>query len=188
MANTNEVDVAIVGGGVVGAALACALRDSGLSIALLDAQAPAKYDPKAEVDLRVFALSRASRRILEKLGAWETVAAARVSPYREMQVWDAGGKGSIHFDSADLGEPELGYIAENSLLQHALWKQLEDNPRVTLLTPAKPEALTLEDGGATLTVSGGRRLKARLVVAADGAASATRDLAGIGVVSASYAQ
>ena len=184
----SEFDIVIVGGGVVGATLACALKDSGLSIALLDAQAPAQYDPKSEVDLRVFALSYASRRILERVGAWEAVAAARLSPYREMQVWDAGGEGSVHFDSADMGEPELGYIVENALLQHALWRQLENNPQVTLLTPAKPEALTLEDGGATLAVSGGRRLKARLVVAADGAASATRELAGIGVVSASYGQ
>jgi len=184
----SEFDIMIVGGGVVGAALACALKDSGLSIALLDAQSPAIFDPNAEVDLRVFALSYASRRIMQAVGAWETVAAARVSPYREMQVWDAGGKGSIHFDSADVGEPELGYIVENSLLQHALWKQLEGKSQVTLLHPAKPEALTLEDEGASLVLDQGRRLKARLVVAADGAASTTRALAGIGVVSESYGQ
>jgi 2-octaprenylphenol hydroxylase len=183
-----DSDIAIVGGGVVGAALACALKDSGLSITLLDAQAPAPYDAKAEVDLRVFALSRASRRIFEALGAWEAVAAARLSPYREMQVWDAGGKGSIHFDSAELGEPELGYIAENSLLQHALWKQLQGHPRVTLLAPAKPGSLTLDDEGATLALDRGRRLQARLVVAADGAASATRALAGIEVESEPYGQ
>lgn len=183
-----DTDIAIVGGGVVGAALACALKDSGLSITLLDAQSPAPYDPKAEVDLRVFALSRSSRRIFEALGAWEAVAAARISPYREMQVWDAGGKGSIHFDSAELGEPELGYIAENSLLQHALWARLQGHPRVTLLAPARPEALALEDEGATLSLDRGRRLKARLVVAADGAASATRALAGIEVESESYGQ
>ena len=184
----SEFDIVIVGGGVVGASLACALKDSGLSIALMDAQSPAKFDPKSEVDLRVFALSYASRRILQAVGAWETVAAARVSPYREMQVWDAGGKGSIHFDSADLGEPELGYIVENSLLQHALWKQLVGKPHVTLLHPAKPESLTLGDESAILSLDLGGRLKARLVVAADGAASATRDLAGIGVVRESYGQ
>src|SRR4051812_33889483 len=118
MASKFDCDVAIVGAGVVGAALACALAEQDLTVTLLDAQSPAPHDLKAEVDLRVFALSRASRRILEALGAWDAVAASRCSPYREMQVWDAGGKGSIHFDSADLGEPELGYIVENSLLQH----------------------------------------------------------------------
>ncbi|HEV2321232.1 MAG TPA: 2-octaprenyl-3-methyl-6-methoxy-1,4-benzoquinol hydroxylase, partial [Gammaproteobacteria bacterium] len=84
-----DFEIVIVGGGAVGAALACALKDSQLSIALLDAQAPQPFDPKAEVDLRVFALSRASRRILESVGAWEAIAAARVSPYRDMHVWDA---------------------------------------------------------------------------------------------------
>jgi 2-octaprenylphenol hydroxylase len=120
MASPYTSDVAIVGGGVVGAALACALANAGQSVALIDAQTPAPYDPKAEVDLRVFALSMASRHILGALQVWDSVAAARLSPYREMQVWDAGGKGSIHFDSADLGQAELGYIAENSLLQHVL--------------------------------------------------------------------
>ena len=184
----HDFDVVIVGGGAVGATLACALKDSDLSIALLDTQAPAAFDAKAEVDLRVFALSMASRRILQAVGAWDAVTAGRISPYRDMRVWDAGGEGSIHFDSAALGEPELGYIVENRLLQHALWERLRIQPRMTLLHPAQPEAFTLTDDGATLAVSGGRRLKARLVVAADGASSATRTLAGIEAENTPYGQ
>jgi 2-octaprenylphenol hydroxylase len=186
-ASTNS-DVAIVGGGVVGAALACALADTGLTVALIDAQTPAPYDSKAEVDLRVFALSVASRRILEALHSWDTVAAARVSPYREMRVWDAGGKGSIHFDSADLGQPELGYIVENSLLQHALWTRLKGDAKVRMIHPAKVAALSLEDEAAVAILDGGQRLKVRLVVAADGASSATRALAGIEVDNTAYDQ
>jgi 2-octaprenylphenol hydroxylase len=181
-------DVAIVGGGVVGSALACALADTGLSVALIDAQTPAPYDAKAEVDLRVFALSVASRHILEALQVWESVAAARVSPYREMQVWDAGGKGRIHFDSADLGQAELGYIAENSLLQHALWARLTGDSQVRMIHPAKVASLSLDDESATLTLDAGQRLKVRLVVAADGAGSATRTLAGIEVDNLLYDQ
>jgi 2-octaprenylphenol hydroxylase len=181
-------DVAIVGGGVVGSALACALADTGLTVALIDAQTPAPYDAKAEVDLRVFALSVASRRILEALQAWDAVAAARVSPYRQMQVWDAGGKGSIKFDSADLGQPELGYIVENSLLQHVLWARLKTHPQVRLIHPAKVTALDLADESATLSLDGGQRLKVRLAVAADGAGSATRALAGIEVDNTPYDQ
>lgn len=188
MTVSTNTDVAIVGGGAVGAALACALADKGLTLTLIDAQTPAPYDPKAEVDLRVFALSMASRRILEALGAWQTVTAARLSPYRDMQVWDAGGKGSVHFDSADLGQPELGYIVESSLLQQALWARLKGNPKAQLVHPARAEALALEEAGATLTLDGGRRLKARLVVAADGAGSATRALAGIEVQQEAYGQ
>ncbi len=181
-------DVAIVGGGVVGSALTCALADAGLTVALIDAQTPAPYDAKAEVDLRVFALSVASRRILEALQVWDAVAAARVSPYREMQVWDAGGKGSIHFDSADLGQAELGYIVENSLLQHALWARLKTHPQVRMIHPAKVTALDLADEAAILTLDGGQRFKVRLVVAADGAGSATRALAGIEVDDTAYDQ
>ena len=188
MANPSNFDIVIVGGGVVGAALACALKDQDLSIALLDAQAPAVFDKSSELDLRVFALSMASRRILQAVGAWEAIAAARISPYREMYVWDARGEGSIHFDSAALGEAELGYIVENRLLQHALWEKLKDNRHVTLMNPAKPEALDLSDEGATLAVSGGRRLKAKLVVAADGAGSATREMAGISAENTPYGQ
>src|SRR6185312_813797 len=183
-----DCDVAIVGAGVVGSALACALADAGQSVALIDAQTPPPYDPKAEVDLRVFALSMASRHILEALQVWDGVAAARIAPYREMQVWDAGGKGSIHFDSADLGQAELGYIAENALLQSALWGRLKGNAQVRLIHPAKVTALNLEDEAATVTLDSGQRLKARLVVAADGAGSATRTLAGIDVDSVLYDQ
>jgi 2-octaprenylphenol hydroxylase len=188
MASPYTSDVAIVGGGVVGAALACALANAGQSVALIDAQTPAPYDPKAEVDLRVFALSMASRHILGALQVWDSVAAARLSPYREMQVWDAGGKGSIHFDSADLGQAELGYIAENSLLQHVLWARLKGNPQVRMIHPAKVTALSLEDEAATLTLDDGQRLKVRLAVAADGAGSATRGLAGIEVDNVLYDQ
>ncbi|HEY4127159.1 MAG TPA: UbiH/UbiF/VisC/COQ6 family ubiquinone biosynthesis hydroxylase [Gammaproteobacteria bacterium] len=183
-----DSDVAIVGGGVVGAALACALADSDLSITLIDAQTPAPYDANAEVDLRVFALSVASRRILEALRVWETVAAARASPYREMQVWDAGGKGSIHFDSADLGQAELGYIVENSLLQHALWARLKRDPKVRMVHPAKVDSLTLDEDSASLTLDGAQRLRVKLLVAADGAGSATRALAGIEVDNTAYGQ
>jgi 2-octaprenylphenol hydroxylase len=181
-------DVAIVGGGVVGSALACALSDVGLNVALIDALTPVPYDAKAEVDLRVFALSVASRHILEALQVWDTVAAARVSPYREMRVWDAGGKGRIHFDSADLGQAELGYIVENVLLQHALWARLTGDSQVRMIHPAKAASLSLDDESATLTLDAGQRLKVRLVVAADGAGSATRTLAGIEVDNLLYDQ
>lgn len=184
----SEFDIAIVGGGAVGSALACALKDSGLEIALLDQRAPAPYDAKAEVDLRVFALSLASRQLLKALGAWDGIEKARLSPYREMHVWDSEGKGSIHFDSADLGEPELGYIVENALLQHALWARLQGCKQVALIHPAKAEGLEFDGETASLKLSGGRRLKARLVVAADGAESLTRTLAGIEVESEAYGQ
>jgi 2-octaprenylphenol hydroxylase len=100
-------DLVVVGGGMVGAALACAMAESGFQVCVLEAQEPQTEWPPEEVDLRVSALSRASQRILYNLGAWERMTQLRVSPYTDMQVWDAGGKGSIHFSAAEIGSPIL---------------------------------------------------------------------------------
>lgn len=181
-------DVVIVGSGPVGAALACALSEHDLKIALLDARAPKPFDPGAEVDLRVFALSPASRRMLESLGAWEAIRNARCAPYQAMHVWDAGGSGSVHFDCSDLGEPALGYIVENGLIQHALLEVLRQRRHVEQLHPARPQALDIGTEAAGLRLDDGREILARLVVAADGAESHTRKLAGINTRGWSYQQ
>lgn len=183
-----EFDVVIVGAGVVGSALACALRAAGLRIAVVDAAPPARFSPDAELDLRVFALSPASRRILEHLGAWETVRAARAQAYTTMLVWDATGRGRMRFDSGELGEEVLGYIVENRLLQFALSQPLADAAKVSVVRPAKPVNLSVTADKAVITLDDGRRLETRLLVAADGAASAIRRLAGIEVQQADYGQ
>lgn len=183
-----EYDIVIVGAGVVGSALACALRAAGLRIALVDAAAPARFSPDAEFDLRVFALSPASRRILEHLGAWDTVRAARAQAYAAMVVWDATGRGYVRFDSGELGEEALGYIVENRLLQFALSQRLADAANVSVVRPAKPLGLSVTTDKAVVTLDDGRRLETRLLVAADGAASAVRRLAGIEVRQAAYGQ
>jgi len=184
----SQFDVVIVGAGAIGTALACALRNSGLHIVLVDAREPKGFTAAAEVDLRVFALSPASRRILESLGAWQTIQSQRVAAYTEMHVWDATGSGCIHFDCADVGEPALGYIVENRLIQHALQMQLQSAHNITAIHPATPESVEIDAEQVTLTLQDGRRLQARLLVAADGADSATRKLVGIKTHSASYAQ
>ncbi|MGH8369458.1 MAG: FAD-dependent monooxygenase, partial [Gammaproteobacteria bacterium] len=155
----HDFDITIVGAGAVGTTLACALRDSGLRIALLDAQQPEAFSADAELDLRVFALSRASIRILEALGAWQTIADTRASVYREMQVWDAGGNGSIHFDCADVGEPWLGYIVENRLIQHALLQQIDAAGSISLLAPATLSVVQLEPDGVSFSLDDGKRYR-----------------------------
>ena len=134
--STQSFDVAVVGGGMVGAAFACAMSGKGLSIAVIESRAPLRDWPAGEVDLRVSALSRASQRLLQRLGVWERILELGASPYRQMRVWDAVGGGRIHFDSADLGEANLGHIVENRVIQLALWEQLEQSPDVTLICPA----------------------------------------------------
>ncbi len=184
----SRFDVVIVGAGAIGTALACVLRNSGLQIALVDAREPQAFTAAVEVDLRVFALSPASRNLLESLGAWQTIQSQRVAAYTEMHVWDATGSGCIHFDCADVGEAALGYIVENGLMQHALRMQLQTAHNVTAIHPATPESVEIDPQQATLTLQDGRRLHARLLVAADGAQSATRKLVGIETHSASYGQ
>ncbi|MGB9430001.1 MAG: UbiH/UbiF/VisC/COQ6 family ubiquinone biosynthesis hydroxylase [Gammaproteobacteria bacterium] len=184
----DSFDVIIVGAGAVGTALACALCDSGLRIAILDAREPPHFAADAQLDLRVFALSPASQRILEALHAWEAIRAARAEPYTEMRVWDATGSGRIHFDCADVGEAALGYIVENRLIQFALWKQLESTGSVTAIHPATPEAVAFDTDRALLSLQDGKRLHTRLLVAADGAESALRKLAGIATRAEPYGQ
>ena len=183
-----EFDVVVVGAGVVGAALAALLRDSGLRIAVLDAHAPPRFDPRGEWDLRVFALSPASRQLLDAVEAWAELPAARICAYTDMHVWDATGRGRVHFGCAEVGEAALGYIAESRLIQRALWRQLERAKNITAIYPAEPEVVHFDSEHAALNLRDGTRLRARLLVAADGAESAVRKLTGIETAAASYRQ
>ncbi|HOW75645.1 MAG TPA: 2-octaprenyl-3-methyl-6-methoxy-1,4-benzoquinol hydroxylase, partial [Candidatus Competibacteraceae bacterium] len=119
-----DYDLIIAGGGMVGAALAGALGETDLRIALLEGAALDHLRPGDEPDLRVSAIHRASQRIFAAIGAWDGMTAWRVSPFRDMRVWDAAGFGQIHFDSADLGEPLLGWIIENRVIQYALLERV----------------------------------------------------------------
>jgi 2-octaprenylphenol hydroxylase len=174
-----QFDIAVVGGGMVGAAFACACLGKGWRIALLETREPQRSWPAGEVDLRVSAINRASQRILEQLGAWDRILQLGASPYREMHVWDATGGGSIHFDSAELGEPDLGHIVENRVTQLALWERLEEAGEAVLLCPAVVEDIELTTDLALLDLEDGRRIAARLLVGADGRGSRVRGRAGI---------
>ena len=165
---------------MVGGALACGLAQQGFKVALVEQRAPACDWPAGEVDLRVSALTRASQRVLENLGVWGRMQALRVSPYREMHVWDAGGFGGIRFDAADIGEPDLGHIVENRVTQLALWERMDDHDQVLRLCPDAPAQLALGgDESCLLTLQSGRRVQAQLVVGAEGASSPVREMAGI---------
>ena len=176
----SDYEVLIVGGGMVGATLACALGATGLRIAVLESAPLERLQPGPTLDVRVSAINRAAQRIFAALGAWEGMTAWRVSPFREMRVWDAAGSGQIHFDSADLGEPLLGWIIENRVIQAALLEQAQHWPDVTLLSPASLATIHERPlGGWHVRLTDGRVFTTRLLVGADGGQSPVRRLAGI---------
>jgi len=174
-----RADLVIVGAGMVGSTLALALRDSGLDILVIDGGplSVAPFDAQGPFEARVSALSTASQRILERLGAWPGVAARRVSGYREMTVWDGSGTGQIHFAASSVHADLLGHIVENRVVQDALLEQLQASG-VHLIANARLEQLRYSGDDRLLTLADGRRVRTPLVIAADGAHSAVRRLAG----------
>ena len=175
-----HADLIIVGAGMVGSTLALALQGAGLSIKLIDA-GPLDVQPFALTDPfepRVSALSAASQRILERVGAWPGIAGRRISPYTDMQVWDGSGTGQIHFSAASVHAEVLGHIVENRVVQDGLLDALKASGSIDLLPNARLERLQQTEHGWSLTLADGQQLGADLVVAADGANSAVRRLAG----------
>ncbi|OEC36825.1 2-octaprenylphenol hydroxylase [Pseudomonas cuatrocienegasensis] len=174
-----QADVIIVGAGMVGSTLALALQDLGLEILIVDGGAlqVAPFAADAPFEPRVSALSGASQRILQRLGVWSAIEARRVSPYGEMRVWDGSGTGQIHFSAASVHADVLGHIVENRVVQDALLSRLHDSD-IGLLGNARLEQLRRSGDGWLLTLTDGREVRTPLLVAADGANSAVRRLAG----------
>ncbi|MFP5373333.1 MAG: FAD-dependent oxidoreductase [Gammaproteobacteria bacterium] len=179
MSRREQLDAVVVGGGVVGAAAALALAAQGLQVALVEARPPAPWQA-ATPDLRVYAFAPDSARLLDRLGAWAPVAAARIQPYRRMRVWDAAGGGELRFDADRLGQAQLGWIVEHGLLVDRLWAALPA-AGVRLHCPARVVALAQDEASLRLDLDDGTRIAARVAVAADGADSALRALAGVAV-------
>ncbi len=186
MNRRDGVDIAVVGGGVVGAAAALAFARDGWSVALLEAREPIAWR-EAQPNLRVFAIAPDAMALLDTLDAGTAVRAARAPAYRRMEVWDAAGGGALTFDADRFARRELGWIVENALLVDRLWQGLR-REGVALHVPASVEAFEQDDTRATLRLDDGRRLHARLVIAADGAASSLRGFAGIDAPTHDYGQ
>jgi len=181
-------DVAIVGAGMVGAALALSLARAGFDVVVVEPRAPPPWRPEDDIDLRVVALAPSSVDLLGRLDVWASISSARACPYRHMQVWDALAPGQLRFDAADQGIAALGHIVENRLVQHMLWRALEADPHIALRCPATVTATEADDDRRTLVLADESRIAARLVVAADGGDSALRTLAGIGASERDYGQ
>ncbi|RDB44664.1 2-octaprenyl-3-methyl-6-methoxy-1,4-benzoquinol hydroxylase [Halomonas sp. DQ26W] len=177
-------EVIIVGGGMVGATLAALLGQAGVSVALLDARAePLDADAvgRGQPAMRVSALTPVSQRLLKGLDVWPWMQARRVTPYRHMQVWDSEGSGEVVFTAEQAGVPELGHIVENDVILAALEARLTELLTVAVRFGARVSGLASTGEGHDVVLENGQRFSAPLVVAADGAQSPMRTLAGIEV-------
>lgn len=181
-------DIVIVGGGMAGCALACALADVDCSIAIVENQTPKPFSAEDFFDPRVVALSMASRQFLAQLGTWDLIAAQRMSAFDRMQVWDAEGTAHISFDAAEVQQSALGYIVENNLLVSVLRERLQQQKNVQWFCPDAVVNLRDQDSAdhATLMLNSGTDIQGKLIVAADGAQSLLRQLSGINTVEWDY--
>ena len=177
-------DVLIVGGGLAGLSLACALRDTRLKIALVESRAPT---PSVGWDSRVYALSPANATFLQEIGVWKHLDATRIAPIHAMDVaGDAGGR--LEFSAYESGISELGWILESSLMACEMWENVKRQSNLSLFCPARPEALEINETAATLTLDDGQKLSARLLVGADGRDSWVREAAGLKAINTPYGE
>ena len=186
--------VLIAGAGAVGLTVAALLATGRCAdrvrVRLLEAGTLPHWDP-ARMDLRVYALSRASQQILAHLRVWQPLVAVRACPYRRMHVWEGDhpyGAASLDFDSADVGEPDLGHIVEDGLLRGRLLDLVEALPNAEVSTGAAIEAVAATERSVTVTFANGASAAGAVLVAADGTESTVRNLLGMAVAGRAYEQ
>ncbi|MDU1518632.1 MAG: 3-demethoxyubiquinol 3-hydroxylase [Klebsiella michiganensis] len=183
----HATDVVIVGGGMVGGALALGLAQQGFTVTVIEKNAPPAFDASSPPDVRISAISASSVGLLRGLGVWDSVRKMRAHAYRQLETWE-WESAHVVFNAAELKLPELGYMVENNVLQLALWQALEAHERISLRVGTSLQAMRREEIYTSLTLTDGSQIDARLVVGADGASSQVRQLAGIDIHAWQYQQ
>jgi len=171
----SQYDVLIAGGGMVGGSLACALGSSGLKVGVIEPQAAATLEKDRGV--RVSAITLASQTVFENVGAWDGMRAQRAAPVEGMRIWE--GSSILNFDSADIGEPYLAWIIENSVIVGALAARMRQFANIEALSPARVATAQFGEEQVSVRLEDGRELQTKLLVGADGADSRVRRAAGI---------
>lgn len=179
-------DVAVVGAGLVGLAAALAFSEAGLDVVLIGAESP---PPAPEsLDSRIYAVSPGSADWLAGLGAWDRIPADRLQAVHAMEIFGDRPGAPLCFDALETGVAELAWIVESGTLSAALWARLQALGRVDVRIPARPTSLHIDERDARLGFDDGAPVTARLVVAADGARSWVRQVAGFSTRSRAYPQ
>lgn len=179
-------DLFIVGGGMVGAALAAACAASHYRIHVLETSLPDAFATDSPPDLRVSAISPASRQLLESIGAWSAISAMRTAPYQRMLVWEGQESNGTMFSADEIGESELGHIIENRIVQLGCLQAMQQHDNIELISGDALASFSQHDDYCQIRLQSGREFRAKLLVAADGANSQTRKLAGIGLDAHDY--
>ena len=185
-----EFDIVIIGGGLVGASLAAALKSSGLKLALVEGQSsPTPPEPvdADNWDSRIYAVTPGNAEFLRQCGVWQKMDMSRVQQVEEMRVFgDTGAE--LDFSAYQVGAAELTFILESRLLQEALWDGLKQQDNLTLLSSTRCSELTWHPEAAHLKLHDGREIKAKLIVGADGRDSWVRHQANMPEVPTPYHQ
>ncbi len=180
-------DVIIVGAGLIGGALACALGNTDYRVAILDKTPPAPM-PTGAFRLRVNAYNRAAEKLLRDVGAWDSLPKDRIFPFRRMYVGSEGGSGAVNFAAADVGETYLGYFIENDLVNRVLIDRAETLENVDVITDTEIQDIRFDAERVTLLSDAGEAFSTSLLVGSDGAESRVRAAAGVSVNRRPYGQ
>src|SRR5574343_633801 len=179
-----QFDLIIVGGGLAGASLSLALRNSRLRIALVESQPPRRAEGW---DARIYAVSPANIEFLESIGAWRHLDAERIRPIRTMEVRGEAG-GALSFSAYETGVPQLGAILESSLMACEFWESAKRQSHLSLFCPARPESVEFRHDAAVLRLADGAALSAPLLVGAAGRDSWVRQSAGLAAINTPYGE
>jgi len=187
MKKARRSDVLILGGGLAGLTLACALKNTSIQVEVFEKM---ELEPRLSLnrDCRVIAVVAGTVRIMQGIGVWEGGVTGQAEPIRAMRIWDDQNVGGIRFEAGETGLDALGYIVENSVLRDAMLEALADARNVTIHCPVEAISCTWGQGSVQLDLSDGGVYQAALAVAADGGNSWLRGQAGIGIRSRDFHQ